>query len=158
MKKYVVLFLVLLSLVAIAAIGASRSPRETTTVASDLGYRHVLVTIGNEVFDAFVVDTPLLREKGLGGFSGLGQSQAMLFVFDMPGDWGFWMKDMSFPIDIAWLAEDRSIVSLRSNVSPETFPETFFPNAAAFFAIELSAGTLDRIGAEVGDRVDFELP
>src|SRR3990167_7727049 len=44
------------------------------------------------------------KQKGLGDKPCIGPSEAMLFVFDKPGSYSFWAKDMQFAIDIIWLS------------------------------------------------------
>jgi len=49
----------------------------------------------------------------------------MLFVFEEPKIRSFWMKDMSFPIDIIWVDEGLEIVGIEKRISPNTYPKTF---------------------------------
>jgi len=53
--------------------------------------------------------TPETQEKGLSGRSGLKDDEGMLFVFEKPDKYSFWMKDMNFPIDIIWMGEDMRV-------------------------------------------------
>src|SRR3989338_3180334 len=46
--------------------------------------------------------TMLEQAQGLSGREVLGENEGMLFVFDTPGKYSFWMKDMKFAIDIIW--------------------------------------------------------
>ena len=68
----------------------------------------------------------------------------MLFVFDEDGDWGIWMKDMQFPIDILYISQNGSVVSIDANISPNTYdtnpPEVFYPPLAVRYVLELPAG------------------
>ncbi|MBI5133973.1 MAG: DUF192 domain-containing protein [Candidatus Taylorbacteria bacterium] len=158
MKRYffsIVCIILLLGIALAASEAPSKRSAEQGTALSYPGYRLVEVAIGQSRFDAFVSDTDELRSKGLSVFSGLGENQAMLFSFERPGEWGFWMKDMRFPIDIVWVGEDMRIVSFEERVSPSTYPTTFFPKAPAVYVIELSAGTVGRIGAREGDAVSI---
>jgi len=65
----------------------------------------------------------------------------MLFVFENPGIHGIWMKDMKFPIDIIWLDKDMSVISKELNVSPDTYPQVFYPSREAYYVLEVKAGT-----------------
>lgn len=118
-------------------------------------YPTAVVRLGGEEFSAYVADTPELREKGLSGLRGLSQGEAMLFPFEEPGYLAFWMKDMLFSIDILWLDESDRVVSFVSDVSPDTFPQTFSPEAPALSVVEFSAGTLARLGVKAGDRAEI---
>lgn len=154
MKKHlfsIIVILVLLGIASAAAKAPSRIEERQIPALADPVYKMAQIELAGERFVAFVSDTEELRSRGLSDFSSLSEGQAMLFAFDEPGNWGFWMKDMDFPIDIVWIGDDMRVVSIAENVSPETFPETFFPDAPAIYAIELPAGTAERIGAREGD-------
>lgn len=148
MKKYLSIALILLALIVAAlAISGRKAPSE------DAGYRHAIVTLAGKAFDALVSDTDALREKGLSYRNGLPEGQVMLFIFDKPDLVGFWMKDMRFSIDMLWLADDGTAVSLQESVSPDTYPRVFLPAKPSRYVIELSAGTLAALGLKVGDKV-----
>jgi uncharacterized membrane protein (UPF0127 family) len=99
------------------------------------------IAIGGRQFTLLVADTESARELGLGARDSLAGDQAMLFVFDTPGNWGIWMKDMRFPLDILWLREDGTVLTIARNVATSTYPEVFSPKTPdARFVIELNAG------------------
>lgn len=87
-----------------------------------------------------VVDTPTLRHQGLSGRPRLAEGIGMLFVFDTPDTYGFWMKAMRFPIDIVWLDTDKTVVHIVESAAPESFPDVFYPSTPAQYVIELPAG------------------
>ena len=106
--------------------------------------------------------TPEEQTQGFSGRSGLGENEGMLFVFDTPGKYGFWMKDMLFPIDMIWLAPPSSggvnelqIVFIKKNATPESYPETFVPDQDARYVLEVPAGFSERNDLQVGDRAEF---
>ncbi len=102
--------------------------------------RVVPLVVGDEEFAVEVVDTPLSRAQGLGGREGLATSTGMLFVFEEPDSYSFWMKDMVFPIDIIWIDTDWCVVNVAYNVSPDTYPDHFTPSGKASFVLEVNAG------------------
>ncbi len=112
--------------------------------------------IGDEAFVLDVAKSAATRERGLGGREALEQNTGMLFVFDSSSYHSFWMKGMRFPVDIAWLDDEWCVVHLVSNVSPETYPETFAPSRPARYVIELAAGVLETQKVSVGGC--FEAP
>ncbi|HEY0908385.1 MAG TPA: DUF192 domain-containing protein [Candidatus Paceibacterota bacterium] len=109
------------------------------------------VTLNGAVFKAIVADTPASRERGLSGSKPLASDEAMLFVFEIPDDVGFWMKDMNYSIDIVWLDANMKVIHIEKDVAPETYPTVFYPEGAALYVLEFSAGTADRIGLKLGD-------
>lgn len=107
---------------------------------------------------AEVVDTPASREQGLSGRKALYEEKGMLFVFDHPGKYGFWMKDMLFSIDIIWISEEGTVVHVERNVTPESYsqhnpPKTFVNKPDAKYVLEVSAGTSEKYGLYLGTKV-----
>ena len=111
------------------------------------------VQIHEQTVRVYVADTEEERQKGLGGFAGLESGQGMLFVFPADGEYGFWMKDMRFAIDIIWIAADKTVVDMAENVSPDTYPNVFSPSEPARFVLELPAGAAKTYKIRVGDEV-----
>jgi uncharacterized membrane protein (UPF0127 family) len=104
------------------------------------------------------VDLALSTEaqaKGLSGRASLPEGEGMLFVFDVPGKHRFWMQDMNFPIDIIWITDNMQIVYIEKNAAPESYPETFGPDAYAKYVLEVPAGFSDKNAVKVGDPVKF---
>ena len=98
-----------------------------------------------------IADTPTERVKGLSGRKSLAENQIMLFIFDYPDYYKIWMEDMKFPIDIIWLDENKKITHVEENISPETFPETFFPPEKSLYIIEANAGFARKNDLQVGN-------
>jgi len=76
----------------------------------------------------------------------------MLFVFDTDGVWGIWMKDMKFSIDILWLAEDGTVLTIVPNASPDSYPTSFRPTSPARFVLELPAGFASSHDIDIGSK------
>lgn len=111
--------------------------------------------IGHTVLSLLIADTPALQEKGLGGRLSLRKDFGMLFIFDHPDSYGFWMKDMNFSLDLFWISADWRIVTIKEDVSPLSYPEAFFPDAPARYVLETNAGFARAARVKVGDRVTF---
>ena len=97
-----------------------------------------------------VAETDRDREQGLSGRANLGADTGMIFVFDEPDQYGFWMKDMKFPIDILWLDRDKKIVTILESVSPNSYPKVFQPTEEAMYVIELEASKSRALGLTEG--------
>ncbi len=87
-----------------------------------------------------VADSPEEREQGLSGITALPEGAGKLFVFDIPGRYGFWMKDMRYDLDIVWLNEDFRIVGITQNARADSYPEIFYPPTDILYAVEVPAG------------------
>ncbi len=111
------------------------------------------ITIGTSTVTAEVADTDAERRQGLSGRTGLAPGAGLLFVFEKEGDWGFWMKDMKFPIDILWADAEGTIVTITPNLSPQTYPQTYYPTKPAKYVLEVPAGWSGEHGVVEGARM-----
>lgn len=106
---------------------------------------------------AEVVNTAADRQQGLMFRENLPQGQGMLFVFEAEGRYGFWMKNMKFPIDIIWIDKEKRVVDIKPNLSPcQDVCEIFEPRAKALYALEVEAGFCRRNKIEIGDKVSID--
>jgi uncharacterized membrane protein (UPF0127 family) len=97
-------------------------------------------------------DTPEAREKGLSGRNNMSGAQGMLFTYENTGTQCMWMKDMHFAIDILWLDAKGTILSVKKNVTPETYPEIFCGENARM-VVEVKAGVSNVDWLQVGQRI-----
>ncbi len=115
------------------------------------------VKIKDQIIVVDIVNEPETRARGLSGRESLGVNEGMLFIFDSADYYPFWMKDMKFPIDIVWIADNR-IVGFEERVSPEPgVPDrelkSYVPPEPIDKVLELAAGRVRLLRAEVGDAV-----
>ncbi len=129
----------------------------TLALASRLTYGHAAVTFEDgTALTVEVASTPKARALGLGARDALGADAGMLFTFDQPGTYGFWMKDMRFPIDIIWL-RDGEVVDLNPDVpvgSGDSLP-SYAPSVPVNQVLETNAGFVKGHEITVGDRLDI---
>jgi len=117
----------------------------------------VTTTLGDADFTLLLADTDEKRQQGLGGVESLGNQEGMLFVFPEPKRQGIWMKEMRIPLDIIWLGTSGEVVHIEKNVSPDTYPQIFLPEAPSSYVIELNAGVVEEIGLAVGDVIELAI-
>ena len=98
------------------------------------------VTIATTTLTVEVAHTDAEREQGLSGRTSLLPGHGMLFVFDQPGQYGFWMKDMNFSLDIIFIDHSLHVVTIDSNLSPSTYPQVFYPMSPALYVLEVPSG------------------
>jgi hypothetical protein len=111
------------------------------------------IHLGAGAVSVDVADTEALREQGLSGRTNLPEGKGMLFVFETDGTWGIWMKDMLFPIDIVWADSSGAVLTVAAEVSPDSYPEVFFPSAPARYVLELPAGYAASHGIAEGAKI-----
>jgi hypothetical protein len=118
------------------------------------------VIIGNTTVQVEVEDTDASRQQGLSGRASLADGTGMLFVFDAPGNYGFWMKDMNFSIDMLFIDASGTIVTIAPNASPEGYhqnpPEVFNPASPVKYVLEVPAGFAAKNGIKVGQTALFK--
>lgn len=100
-----------------------------------------------------MANTDALRTQGLSGRLSLPDGAGMLFVFDQDDEWGIWMKDMRFSIDIVWIDAEGSVVEVVERATPETYPHVFAPRRPARYVLELPAGYAARNGIAEGIKI-----
>jgi uncharacterized membrane protein (UPF0127 family) len=88
-----------------------------------------------------VADTEREREQGLSGTKRLPEGVGKLFVFDTPALYGFWMKNMRYPIDIVWIDDAWQVAGITRDVAPETYPSVFYPPKPVVYVLELPSGS-----------------
>lgn len=112
-----------------------------------------IIKINDVSVEVEVVDTDETRAQGLSDREVLPEGTGMLFVFDSPAKYGFWMKKMNFPIDIIWISEELEVVGVEKEVTPETFPQIFYPNQAVKYVLEVPAKFVDKYHIDIGQVV-----
>lgn len=131
----------------------------------DLASKISTVEIAGQDIKVEVVGTDAKRQLGLSGHAPLADNQGMLFVFDQPAKYGFWMKDMLFPLDIIWLAphslgevgiDTVKVVYIQKNLQPSSYPNSFGPNQNSLYVLEVNAGFSDKNNLKIGDEVKFK--
>jgi uncharacterized protein len=130
--------------------------------ASPANNRYLKAKVIVKAFD-LNADIPIISEqmsKGLAVKNQLKENEAMFFVFEKPGRYSFWMKDMKFPIDVFWLDSDGKVVYIKENMQPcisTIICILYTPNTDSQYVLETVAGFTQRHNVSVGTNIDFEL-
>jgi len=99
-----------------------------------------------------------LKEKiqGLAGRESLENNQGMLFLYQEPGRYSFWMEGMTFPLDIIYIYNNE-IIEIFKNVPLKTNDEIteIFPAQIADKILEVNAGWCEAHGVQVGDKIEL---
>lgn len=115
-------------------------------------------TIGSQTFSVLTAVSEEEKKKGLSTRKSLPQDQGMLFEFDQPGNYTFWMKNMQFPIDMIFVNDNR-VVAVYPNLQPAGQND----NLALYTApepvnmvIEINAGLAQKHNIKKGDEVKIQ--
>ncbi len=108
------------------------------------------ITVGDKEFTVEIADTPAARQQGLSDRSALENNKGMLFVFDTPSYYTFWMHNMRFDLDIVWLYNDTVIAISRGD---HTDPDrTIDPPGQIDKVLEVNPDS----GIKIGDKLKFK--
>lgn len=118
------------------------------------------IRIGEKNYQLEIVKTSQELEKGLSKFETIKNNQGMLFIFETPGRWNIWMKDMKFNIDIIFLNEKKEVVTIFKNVKFETHQNVYEyrkyqPDFDSKYVIELKEGEIAENKIKLGDKIEF---
>lgn len=111
------------------------------------------VNIDGNKFKAEIASSDSAKIKGLSGRKNLCEKCAMLFIFEHPGKYSFWMKDMQLSLDIIWIL-DNKIVYVANNV-PSDFKKSIQPSVLANKVLEINGGIAEKYGLKIGNGVKY---
>jgi uncharacterized membrane protein (UPF0127 family) len=121
----------------------------------------VTVQVDKDSVKAKVAAAPQSQETGLAGTPPLTDQEGMLFVFDQPAIQTFWMKGMTYPIDIIWI-EDETVSEVSANVAPVAAgtPDAAIPKISSPYPVnrvlEVPAGWAAKHNIQPGDPLKIK--
>ena len=118
-------------------------------------YEQKNLEIGGKIVKVDISDNDCKRIQGLSGRKGMSEDTGMIFIFENSGSYGFWMKDMNFPIDILWIDKDFNITGIEKSVATSTYPEILGEKYLAKYVLELSSGFSEKNNIKVGNKIIF---
>jgi uncharacterized protein len=151
--SFLFLFLMLLSSVAYKEI-------ENVLAQEQKQNQTALVTVGGVNLITSLSTTPDAQSKGLAIRDSLNENEGMLFIFETPQKYSFWMKDMKFPIDIIWINQDGKIVHIEKDLPPCVFLlpcPSYAPKDDSLYVLEVVSNFTNKFNINVGDPVDSKV-
>jgi uncharacterized protein len=82
----------------------------------------------------------------------LAAEAGMLFDYGSPQPIAMWMKNTLIPLDMIFIANDGKIVDFHERAVPMSL-DTIETKVPARAVLEVNAGTVARLGVQVGDTV-----
>jgi uncharacterized membrane protein (UPF0127 family) len=142
-------------LATVALVLACPGTVSPTTAAAADSQRAQLLVDGKPTLAVWLATTPDARRRGVTAHP-LQPGEGMWFGWPEETTGAFWMKGVSYPLVLAWVAGDRRVIGLRRMRpcpgSAGSCP--FYESPRPFrFAIELRPDDLRRSGLRVGSRV-----
>ena len=114
--------------------------------------------IGNHIFNLAIAKTDREKAIGLAKYKNIPQNFGILFPFEKPDYYAFWMKGMRFPIDIIYIKQNK-IVDIHENIQPpksdnEQLP-IIKPKETSDMVLEINANLSDKYNFKIGDLVEI---
>jgi uncharacterized protein len=142
--------LVWLVLGLVLAIVLTVSTSDESEVAADADI--VGVRVGGHEVSAEVAATDTSRTHGLTGREPLEPGEGMLFVYDSVGPRDFWMRGVSYPIDMIWIRDGRVTgVTRDARPAAETGLRLYHSSGAVDRVLEVPAGWAADGSVRTGD-------
>lgn len=161
-SKSALLVIVVIVIVVIALLNVSENKDKLTyndlLLLGDGDF--IIVNLGNAKISAEIARSSQKREQGLSGRKKLKDNESMLFIFEREGNYGFWMKEMLFNIDMIFIKDDI-IVDMAENM-PYPINENNIagvsPKEKANLVLEINSGLVKKYNIKIGDKVEFLQP
>jgi uncharacterized membrane protein (UPF0127 family) len=105
-----------------------------------------------------IADEPAERSRGLSNRESLGEDAGMLFVYEEDTGTGFWMKDTTIPLSIAFVSAAGVVIDLQDmeplseevHRSPDPYRYAVEANQGWFEDNEVRAGDIVQLPVGVG--------
>ena len=102
--------------------------------------------------DAYVANNRAAKAQGLMYVESLGEFEGMLFIHSRPAEISMWMKNTLIPLDMLFVRDDQTIATIVTDTVPLS-TDTIVSREPVTTVLELNAGSAERWGIRVGDRV-----
>jgi hypothetical protein len=124
----------------------------SSPVGKSPSYKKIIV--GKTPLRVEVADTLEKQERGLMFRQSMPENEGMLFVYKVPEEMSFWMRNTFIPLDIAFVGADGIILNIHQ-ARPLDESVLYRSAGAAKYVIETNQGWFSRHGIRPGDRVTF---
>ncbi len=109
---------------------------------------------GKFPFDIELALTQPQMAQGLMFRRALAADAGMLFDYGDPQPIAMWMKNTFIPLDMIFIAQDGKIVDFHERAVPMSL-DTIESKVPAKAVMEVNAGTVARLGVQIGDTVHY---
>ena len=114
-----------------------------------------------ECFNIEIVSTNEDRMRGLMFREHLPENQGMLFVFEEPRIYSFWMKNTLIPLDMIWLNEELEVVQIISaypcgNIKEDDPCPSYNPGVEALYVLEINMNMAQQKNIIIGSQTKIK--
>lgn len=144
MKQKTAIIIIILLFVAVGALRLKTFFVQAKAVAY----------IQNQAVRVDIAADDASRARGLSGRLELADDAGMVFLFDKPDTYNFWMKDMYIPLDMIWI-NNGQVVDITPNIPAPALGTTnlplYSPREPAAIVLEVNAGWSKKHNINIGD-------
>jgi uncharacterized protein len=147
--------------ILLLATACSSAPRSSPTQAepsptSSLQHSPALISTakGSVLFNVELAVSASERAHGLMGRTSLAPNDGMAFLFFKQTRAGFWMKNTSIPLSVAFFDNNGKILKILDMAPCDQTPcEVYRPGLKYYGALEVNKGAFQRRGVQIGDII-----
>lgn len=144
------------ALLAVSWMTMNQTNIRQTAEADQLSCKTIVITVPST--KRIIVETartPAEHQAGLSGRNTLPEDSGMLFLFESPDIYPFWMKDTRIPLDIIWLRNNQVVEMTSLNPESNGTTPSHNPAALADSVLELPQGKASTYNIQLGSRLDW---
>ncbi|MEW6087626.1 MAG: DUF192 domain-containing protein [bacterium] len=119
--------------------------------SEDTEFKKQRIQINENILIVEIADTGEKRQKGLMHREKLDEDKGMLFIFETPHYYAFWMKDTKIPLSLAFIDEDFKITGIVDLKPMDTTPAV--PLKKISYVLEVNKGWFEKNKVKTGDIV-----
>ncbi len=110
----------------------------------------------DKCFFVEIADDTESRKKWLMWVDKLKEDEWMLFVYQEPWKYWFWMKNMEIPLDIIWINEYKEVIHIEEDVQPceeQQECKIHYPKEKANYVLEVKSWKVEKHDIELWNSV-----
>ena len=111
--------------------------------------------VKEKIFQVWLAIDPKQKNEGLSLLLAdeVASTQGMLFLYPYEEKLSFWMKNTYFDLDIAYIKSSGEVVDIAT--MKRMSKEEFSSSKKVKYVLELKAGSFEKVGLKVGDRINI---
>jgi uncharacterized membrane protein (UPF0127 family) len=82
----------------------------------------------------------------------LEDMEVVYFIFDNPDCYGFWNKNVDFPLSLAFLDKDSKILDIK-DLAAHSERSVYSKSNDVVFVVEANKGIFEKLNINVGDKL-----
>jgi len=160
MNRYIILYILLICLTLCYSCKKESSTPEPEKPENSFRQDGNLEVFSkdNKLKTAFRIEIVESEEdvmRGLKYRESMDDDAGMLFIFETPDIYDFWMQDTYLPLDMLFIASDGTINEIHENAVPFS-EERIHPTMIHQYVLEIKAGIAKKNNIQSGDKITWK--